>query len=398
MRKTIQRAVSIVSRGARYHFGIGVVLICIIPLLAMTYLMFSEGWEGYLRDRGETALMLFMMGSAALGIFVLRKYPASIVALRRHLEGMVRGELPDRVHLKEPEDDIAAIERAMNTVVGDLKQRVALMRRENERLERELQQAEKLKAIGIMAASVAQEISTPVQVARDNIEFLARVMRDLGEVAKAGGQALADEPDPARAERLRVALRLEDLNFMARESIGAIADSRKGLESVAAVMHSMKAFSHAADESRTLVDLNTAATTAVTVTRDRWRYVADVSLDLDPALPGVPGVWADFSQVLVQLVLAAAEHVSLAVDKGRSGKGTIRLASRQDGNWARVTLSHSGAHEPAAEAAGLSVVQSLIAKKHAGSFAVEASPGGGASYVIRLPIEGGAAVEGVSGT
>ncbi len=387
MGKTIQRAASIVSRGARYHFGIGVVLVCIIPLLTMTYLMFSEGWEGYLRDRGELVLVLFMFGSAALGISMLRKYPASIVALRRHLEGMVRGELPDRVSLKEPEDDISAIERCMNTVVGDLKQRVALMRRENERLERELQQVEKLKAIGIMAASVAQEISTPVQVVRDNIEFLGRATRDLGEIAKAAGQVLAAEPDPARAQQLREALRLDDLTYVARESVGAIADSRKGLEGVAAVMQSMKAFSHAADESRSLVDLNTAVTTAVTVTRDRWRYVADVALDLDPALPGVPGVWADISQVLIQLILSAATQVSRSVDNGRAGKGFIRLASRQEGEWARVTLSHSGALEAAGESGGLGVIQSLIVKKHAGSFSAEPAPGGASTYVIRLPIE-----------
>jgi len=72
----------------------------------------------------RVALVLAVFLFMALGFAVLSKYPLTIVRLRRYLDGVIRGEFPEQLSLVQGENDIMAIERNLNLVIGQLKQRV----------------------------------------------------------------------------------------------------------------------------------------------------------------------------------------------------------------------------------------------------------------------------------
>ena len=67
----------------------------------------------------------------------------------------------------------------MNEIVKQLQERIGLAEREKEVLMKELQQANKLRAMGAMAAGIAHEINTPVQFVSDNTRYVSKAADDI---------------------------------------------------------------------------------------------------------------------------------------------------------------------------------------------------------------------------
>jgi signal transduction histidine kinase len=118
------RRFSLASAGARVHFDIAIALASVLPLLALMCLWAWEGDDLNGAWLPRVALVLAVFLFMALGFMVLGKYPLTIIRLRRYLDGVIRGEFPDQLTLVRGENDIVAIERNLNLVIDQLKQRV----------------------------------------------------------------------------------------------------------------------------------------------------------------------------------------------------------------------------------------------------------------------------------
>src|SRR3954462_14870920 len=64
----------------------------------------------------------------------------------------------------------------------ELQQRVESQEEERDRLALELRMAQKLEAVGRLAAGGAHEINTPMQYISDNVTFLSESVNDLADV------------------------------------------------------------------------------------------------------------------------------------------------------------------------------------------------------------------------
>jgi signal transduction histidine kinase len=148
-------------------------------------------------------------------------------------------------------------------------------------------------------------------------------------------------------------------------------------------------------------DLNRCVETSVTVCRNEWKYVAEVTFDLDPDLPLVPCVRSDIGQVVLNLVVNAAHAIT---GQKRTGPGNIHLSTRVNGEWAELRIDDDGPGIPPSIAdkifdpffttkevgkgtgQGLFLAQQTILGKHCGRIEVNSTPGEGASFLIQLPL------------
>lgn len=288
-------------------------------------------------------------------------------------------------------------------------------------LERQLAQASRLESIGQLAAGIAHEINTPVQFVTHNVQFVADalepVVEGLHRVALLAGRPgeASGQPDqsvmggPADLpERLRAVLDRIDVEFVADEVPDALTQSLEGLTRVTQIVRAMKDFSHPGG-GRSDCDLNRAVESTVQVSRNEWKTIAEVELDLDPQVGQVPCFESEIKQVLLNIIVNAAQAIGSArsSDAGNasgSGMGRIRVATRREDAVVRITVQDDGpgmdlltqqrVFDPffttkgvgQGTGQGLSIARSIIVNKHGGTIEVRSSPGAGATFEITLPL------------
>ena len=214
------------------------------------------------------------------------------------------------------------------------------------RLEEQLRQAQKLEAIGQLAAGIAHEINTPTQYVGDNTTFLqqswaaisriARAAQRVGEESKTGG--IAHDATAC----LRQCIEEADLDYLLDEIPKAIEQSQEGVQRVAKIVRAMKEFSHPGSEEKSALDINRAIETTITVARNEWKYVADVETHFDPNLPLVQCHAGEFNQVILNLLINAAHAIRQATGDGSAGKGQILVTTRQDQEWVEISIHDTG--------------------------------------------------------
>ena len=128
MAENPKRRSSLVSSGARVQFAVGVALISIIPLLTFWYLNVTSGYQDGYPYMALVVVIPVVVAAGLGGYVILRKYPLNIVRLRGYLEDMIRGEMPDHIKLVKHEDDIAAVEKCLNLIVEQLKERLEILK------------------------------------------------------------------------------------------------------------------------------------------------------------------------------------------------------------------------------------------------------------------------------
>ena len=203
-----------------------------------------------------------------------------------------------------------------------------IIRRQN--LELQLLQAQKLESIGQLAAGIAHEINTPMQFVSDNIEFLSDCSKRLFEVVDAYQENLFTEgQQKSWAERKQNLMEMIERNrfdAIRTQLPQAITESLEGIQRVIHIVWAMKEFSHPGHEQKVGVDLNNAVRSTVTIARNRWKYVAELELDLDPDLPTLNCVPADINQVLLNLIVNAADAIAEKVGSEGRERGLSRFA------------------------------------------------------------------------
>ena len=255
------------------------------------------------------------------------------------------------------------------------------------RMELELRQAQKLEAMGRLAAGVAHEINTPMQFIGDNLTFVTEGVTDLLALAEQQGGGAGD------------------LAYLKENMPEALAQATEGVKRVSQIVSSMKQFTHYGN-GVTPVDVKQAVRNTLTLASHEYRLVADIETRFAD-LPPVSCNAGEINQVLLNIVVNAGHAIADRI-KGSETRGRITIETSRSGEHACISISDTGNGIPAGvrdhmfepffttkdvgrgTGQGLAIAKTVV-ERHGGALTFETVMGQGTTFVIKLPFDGTAA-------
>ncbi|MCI0538659.1 MAG: response regulator [Verrucomicrobiales bacterium] len=287
-----------------------------------------------------------------------------------------------------------------------------------QQMELQLRNAQKLEAIGQLAAGIAHEINTPTQYIEHNLQFVKNAFDSLGQALRQYERLLEAAKSagllPELVREVAESVTRADANYLIGEIPLAIDEAIHGAGRVGKIVRAMKDFSHPGvgdGERLVATDLNHMIDSTITVASNEWKYVAKMVTELDPDLPFVPVLPSEFNQVVLNLLVNAAHAIGDVVGDGSQGKGTITVSTRRDGGSVEIRIRDTGTGIPESvrhrifdpffttkpvgkgTGQGLAIARSVVVEKHGGELSFETETGQGTCFIIRLPLDRGGSAD-----
>jgi two-component system, NtrC family, sensor kinase len=276
-------------------------------------------------------------------------------------------------------------------------------------VEEQLRIAQKLEAVGQLAAGIAHEINTPMQYVGDSVHFLRDGFGSLIEtigVYQDGCRRLAELPgNEDFAGRVAEAEEAAAIDYLQDRIPRAFERTLEGIDRVSSIVRAMKEFAHPDRREKSPADINRGILNSLTVARNEYKYVAEAETELDE-LPPVFCHIGEINQVFLNLIVNAA-HAIADVVQGTDRKGLIRVRTRNEGDWVAIRIEDTGCGIPKevqgrvfdpffttkevgkGSGQGLAIARSIVVDKHGGRLTLESEVGKGTSFIIRLPVTEG---------
>ncbi|AKQ70791.1 sensor histidine kinase [Myxococcus hansupus] len=234
-------------------------------------------------------------------------------------------------------------------------------------LQARLVAAERVAAVGTLAAGVGHEINNPLAYLVLNLESAERNLTQ-------GGMAGT------------------------RDAMASVRSALEGAERIRLIVRDLQVFSRQGNQDRGVVDLNALVPPAVRIISHALRHRARLVEEFGP-VPRVSGSEARLGQVLLNLLVNAMQ----AIPEGNPSMNEVRVRTSTDATgWARVDVVDSGAGIPAhvlprifeafyttkssgeGTGLGLAICQQII-RSHGGELEVRSEPGRGSVFSVLLP-------------
>lgn len=243
-------------------------------------------------------------------------------------------------------------------------------------LESRLAEADRLAALGTLAAGVAHEVNNPLTFVLHHLEDLAARLPELARDAFDRGDSDA-------------ALEIEALATSAEESAS-------GARRIAATVRDLMSYARGEGEQLGSADLGRSMEKAIQLAFNQIRHRAQLVDELGE-LPPVQGHEARLSQVFVNLLVNAAQ----AIDPGDAESNQITLKALVTHDEVCVSISDTGHGVPSSirdrifdpfvttkvvgEGTGLGLwVCHGIVQQQGGRITLESAPGRGATFSVHL--------------
>jgi PAS domain S-box-containing protein len=273
-------------------------------------------------------------------------------------------------------------------------------------MEHEQRISQRLKSVGALAAGIAHEINTPMQFVSDSVYFLKTAVSELDvlwpELNELSQRSRGGEDSSAAIERIRTTLSAIGVDQLVSDANQSAERALEGIRRVTKIIRAMREFAHPDNGEHSMVDINNAIETTLTVCKNVYKEVAQVETDLAP-LPAVLCQYGEINQVLLNIIVNAAHAIESHKDP--DFKGMIRISTAVEDHWAVIRIQDNGTGIPESVKArifdpffttkevgkgtgqGLAIVQSVIVERHRGRITVESEVGRGTTFILRLPLE-----------
>jgi signal transduction histidine kinase len=230
-------------------------------------------------------------------------------------------------------------------------------------LERAARQADKLAALGTLAAGLAHELNNPIGIISSRIELM---------LLEADGQVL-----PAATR--------EDLVVLRRHA-----------QRVARIVQGLLSFARQSGQSRGPVDLNQIVDdTLLLVEKQAVKEGVTLARRLTPGLPPIQGDPTALEQVLMNLILNARDAVDrrgeilIETELITGHPDQVRLMIRDTGPGIPAEVlprifDPFFTTKPSGTGLGLSISYGIV-REHGGTVDVHSEPGRGTTFVLSFP-------------
>lgn len=267
--------------------------------------------------------------------------------------------------------------------------------------------SQKLESIGQLAAGIAHEINTPMQFIGDNTTFLQTSLNPLKDFIVGVKEAIEKNALNCNGlyDEFNILLQKHDIEYLMDEIPHAIQQTLTGVAHVSQIVKAMKDFAHPGKKEKTYSDINRGIEVTGTISKNEWKYVAELELKLTPDLPPVYCLHDELNQVFLGMIINAAHAIAEKKTFQNGNKGKIVIETFKEKNFAVVRINDNGMgikesnlpriFDPffttkdvgRGTGQGLTIAHDLVVNKHGGEIFVESIYGEGTTFTIKIPIE-----------
>ena len=282
-------------------------------------------------------------------------------------------------------------------VMEFMKQQIMQSTQEMEETHKRLLQADKLAAVGQLAAGIAHEINTPAQYVGDNIRTIGEFFTSMTHLLDYCRDLLQQTGQTELLNQLHEHEEQEDLEFILEDAPLALKQSLEGMDQIVRIVQAMKGFAHIDQSQSAEININLLLENTLLITHNSYKYLADLETCFGelPTIECFPG---ELNQVFLNIIINAA-HAIEESHKGR-GKITIQTTTTQDGVEIRISDTGNGIPEAIRNrifdpffttkevgkgtGQGLNIAYRIINQQHFGNINFTSEIGVGTTFIINL--------------
>ncbi|MDP5141481.1 ATP-binding protein [Rheinheimera baltica] len=269
------------------------------------------------------------------------------------------------------------------------------LNRKLEEAQNQLLQADKMAAIGQLAAGVAHEINNPIGFINSNLQSLEDYAVKLLKLVNFYEKVVHKTQNKTFIALQKDMQERMKYQFIREDMPELVAESIDGINRVSEIVKSLKAFSHVDSSEWQYADIVEGIESTLKIANNELKYNVEIHREYQQQLPKLFCQPMQLNQVFLNLIVNGAQAI---VDKGHiyitvsATDNDYQVAIKDTG----CGISKSAMHKifepfyttkPVGQGTGLGLSLSYsIVQKHKGNLVVTSEPNVGTTFTVILPI------------
>lgn len=271
----------------------------------------------------------------------------------------------------------------------------------------------KMAALGQLVAGISHELRTPIQAIVSHSHNLGTIAERILGALTALPAELGKRLGPAAEEKARTLIEDGAMGLLSKDLTSTPRILETSAHQINDLINSLRQFSRTDESVRATMQLRDMVQDTLRIASLDLARRVDVSVELDESLPAIYCSPSQINQVLLNMLVNAAQAVRPGPDAGSgSSEGRVRgqvwvRGRLLEPGWVRLEITDNGVGIPeehrtrifepfftiptpgkaSGEGAGLglSIAQRIVCQEHGGRITVESEVGRGTTFFIDLP-------------